>query len=48
MKGKDILSGFETSSLDSTELSVIRGGGHGTQGGAGIDPDDDILIPDVK
>ena len=47
MKGKDDLSGFESSSLSILELCVIRGGGHGTQGGAGIDPDDDILIPDV-
>ncbi len=48
MKGKDILSDFEASSLSNMELSVIRGGGHGTPGGAGIDPDDDILIPDVN
>ncbi len=48
MKSKDIFSEFEVSSLNNMELNAIRGGGHGTQGGAGIDPDDDILIPDVN
>ena len=47
MKGKNILSDFESSCLSNMELIVIRGG-HGKQGGAGIDPDDDILIPDVN
>jgi hypothetical protein len=47
MKGKDNLSDFEACCLSNMELSVICGGGHGTPGGAGIDPDDDILIPDV-
>ena len=48
MKPKEIFSDFEVGSLSNTELSAIRGGGHGTTGGAGIDPDDDILIPDVN
>ena len=48
MKPKDIFSDFEVSSLSIIELNAIRGGGHGTPGGAGIDPDDDILIPDVN
>ncbi len=48
MKLKDIFSDFEVGSLNNIELSAIRGGGHGTTGGAGIDPDDDILIPDVS
>ncbi len=48
MNRKDIFSDFEVSSLSNIKLNAISGGGHGTPGGAGIDPDDDILIPDVN